>query len=152
MRALYDELVPLAPSRLSLFGPARFAAGNREPVARLVVALHVAGTVARGCDPLADHVANDDLSSNRRHRRRGDDIAARADRRRAQLGLSLLLAARRDIDPLRLAELGLSQRGARLARMAVAGGCGPSGRNADHVRVIRRTPADRIRGFLVARL
>ena len=41
------------------------------------------------------------LRADRRHRRRADDVAARAARRRAQLGLPLLLAARRDVHALR---------------------------------------------------
>ena len=55
-----------------------------------------------GCrDALADHVACADLRTNRRHRGGTDDFVARATGRRAQLGLSLLLAARRDADVAR---------------------------------------------------
>ena len=39
-----------------------------------------------------------DVRAVRRHRRRADDVAPRVDRRRAQLGLSLLLAARCVVD------------------------------------------------------
>ena len=45
---------------------------------------------------LAAHAQGAHLRADRRHRRRADDLAARAARRRAQLGLPLLLAARRD--------------------------------------------------------
>ena len=42
-----------------------------------------------------------DVRADRRDRRRADDVAAGVDRRRAQLGLPLLLAARRDADAAR---------------------------------------------------
>ena len=45
---------------------------------------------------LAHHAEGADLRADRRHRRRADHLAAGAARRRAQLGLPLLLAARRD--------------------------------------------------------
>ena len=59
--------------------------------------------VARRRAALADHAEGADLRADRRHRRGADDVAARADRRRAQLGLSLLLAARRDVHAVRAA-------------------------------------------------
>ena len=45
--------------------------------------------------PLADHAKGADLCADRRHRGGAHHLPARADRRGAQLGLSLLLAARR---------------------------------------------------------
>ena len=48
--------------------------------------------------PLAAHPAADDPRADRRHRGRADHVAARGLRRRAQLGLPLLLAARRGAD------------------------------------------------------
>ena len=45
------------------------------------------------------HPAADDARRDRRHRRGADHVAARGLRRRAQLGLPLLLAARRGADP-----------------------------------------------------
>ena len=95
--------------------------------------------------PLADHAEDADLRADRRHRRGGDDLVAGMDRRRAQLGLSVLLDPRCDADALRAAQLGLSRRGAGLARVAAARGRRASLRNADHVRHRRRAPADRIR-------
>ena len=47
--------------------------------------------------PVADHAQGADLRPDRRHRRRGHHLAARAARRPAQLGLPLLLAARRHL-------------------------------------------------------
>ena len=51
-----------------------------------------------------------------------DDLAARVDRRRAQLGLPLLLAARRDVHDLLADERGLHRRSVRVPRLAAA--CG----------------------------
>ena len=52
--------------------------------------------VARAGAALADHAEGAHLRADRRHRGRADHLAARAARRRAQLGLPLLLAAGRD--------------------------------------------------------
>src|SRR5437763_15838943 len=113
-------------------------------MARLGGPLHASWAVARGDRPLADHLADADQSPDRRDYRGADDVIAGIDRRRAQLGLPILLDPRRDPYALRAAELGLPHRGARLARVAAAGGSRASFGNADHVRSGRRTPADRI--------
>ena len=63
-----------------------------------VDALHVRRPLARRRHALAAHAQGAHLRADRRHRRRADDVAARAARRRPQLGLPLLLAARRDAD------------------------------------------------------
>ena len=65
------------------------------------------GEQPRSGDALADHAEGADLCADRRHRRGADDLAAGKARRRAKLGLSLLLAARRHLyaagaDELRL--------------------------------------------------
>ena len=52
--------------------------------------------LARGGRPLADHAQGADLRADRRHRRGADDLAAGGARRRAQLGLPLLLDPRCD--------------------------------------------------------
>ena len=57
---------------------------------------------------------------------------------RAQLGLSLLLAARRDADAARAHECRLLRRGADVARLAVARRCRQPGSDADHVWPRRR--------------
>ena len=75
-----------------------------------------ARAVAR--DPQGAHVRAD-----RRHRRRSDDVAARGARRRAELGLPLLLAARRNAHAARTRPRGL--RRTRPARGAT-GSCARS--------------------------
>ena len=87
--------------------PPRPLARDRALVARVVeraaptrASDHEAGR------PLADHAQGADLRADRRHRRRADHLAARAARRRAQLGLPLLLAARRHLHALALLHAG----------------------------------------------
>ena len=57
---------------------------------------------------LVDHAEAPHLRADRRDRGGADHLAAGADRRPAQLGLSLLLGARRDAVALRLPDVGLS--------------------------------------------
>ena len=64
----------------------------------------------------------------------------------AQLGLPLLLAARRHPDPARADERRLLRRGAGLARLAAARGRGQPGADADHVWHRRRAAPDRMGG------
>ena len=90
-------------------------------------------------------------AADRRHRRRADDVVAGAHRRQAQLGLPLLLAARRHSDAARLDACRLLRRGAGLARMAVARDRRQPGSAADHVRHRRRAAARRMGGRLAAR-
>ena len=71
-------------------------------------------------------------------------------RRRAQLGLPLLLDPRRDADALRAAHLRLPGGGARLARMDAARRRRASLAAADHVRPRRRAAAERDRAALAA--
>src|SRR5436190_5723457 len=101
---------------------------------------------------LVDYVEGTRPSRNRRYRRGGDDVVAGAARRPAQLGLSVLLAARCDFDALRAIEFWFSGRGCGLARLAAACGRWLARANADHVRDRWRTPADRIRGALASGL
>ena len=67
-----------------------------------------------------DHAQGAHLRADGRHRRRADHLAARGDRRRAQLGLPLLLGARRDAHAPGADPRGLPRRGGRLARLAAA--------------------------------
>ena len=99
-----------------------------------------------------DHAQGADLCADRRHGRGADHVAAGAARRRAQLGLSLLLAARRHAGSARRHECRLFRGSAGVARMAVARGRRQSGPIADHVRHRRRAAADRMDRALAARL
>ncbi len=94
---------------------------------------------------VADHAQGADLRADRRDRRRAHDVAARAHRRRAQLGLPLLLAARRDADADGAAERRLRRGGAGVARLAAARGRRRSRGPADHVRAGGRAAAARAR-------
>ena len=75
-----------------------------------------------------------DVHADRRDRRRGDDLAARDARRRAQLGLPLHLDARRDVHPAgaALAQPRLGGRGVHAVRGRPR--AQPRRRDADHVR------------------
>ena len=81
-----------------------------------------------------------------------DHVAARMARRDAQLGLPLLLGARRDADPLRADDRRLSPRGARLARLAAARGRGRPRADADHVRRRGRAAPPRVEADWLAGL
>ena len=83
-----------------------------------------------------------DVRANGRGDRRADDLAARGNRRRAQLGLSLHLAARRVADPVRTDDARLSRGGCGLHPLDRADGRVRSdARAADHVRHRRSTRA-----------
>ena len=71
---------------------------------------------------LADHAQGAHLRADRRHRRRADHLAARGHRRRAELGLPLLLAARRHHHAGGAAAHRLQRRGGRWRRVAAARG------------------------------
>ncbi len=59
--------------------------------------LHLQRPVARGGASFSDHAQGAHLCADGRHRRRANDLAPRTARRRAQLGLSILLVARCDV-------------------------------------------------------
>ena len=76
---------------------------------------------------------------DRRHRRGADDLAARGARRVAQLGLPVLLAARRDVHPAGAASGRLhARRPSAWREWLLRAVAGSPGRPADHVR---RRPA-----------
>jgi hypothetical protein len=64
---------------------------------------------------LAHHIEGSDICANWRHRCGADHIAAGEDWWFSQLGLSVLLAARRDAHAARLHERRILRRGAMLA-------------------------------------
>ena len=90
--------------------------------------------------PLARDAEGTHVQADRRHHRGAHDLAAGTTGRRAQLGLSLLLAAGRDFH-LECAAAGrLRQGGDSLARMAAARGGGLAAGSADSVRRDGRAP------------
>ncbi len=93
-----------------------------ERLAPLVGALPIPGTMARGGPAIADHPEGSDLRADRRPRGRAHHVAAGVAGGRSQLGLSLLLAARRDLHLEFPAAGRLQRRGLGVARMVVAGG------------------------------
>ena len=130
------------PSHELASGPGRRRGGarrHRGVLARLAARLRVRRRVCRSRAHVARRAQGADVPADRRDRRRADDVAAGADRRRAELGLPLLLAARRDVHALRADERRLHRRGAGLARLAAARGRRRSGEGADPLR--RRRPA-----------
>ena len=104
--------------------------------------LELPGDWAAARAPLAHRAQGADLRPDRRDRRRADDVAAGVDRLGAQLGLPLLLAARRDAHAARPAPLQPRRRGGTLAALADPGDRGRPGRRPDHVRRRRRAAPD----------
>jgi hypothetical protein len=91
-----------------------------------------------------------ELRRDRRDRRRAHHVATRAAWRRTQLGLSLLLVTRRDLDADGIDVRGLSRGGASVARVAPAQRGGKSASAPDHVRLVRRTAASGMGSAVVA--
>ena len=104
--------------------------------------------MARAGAALAPHVGGVDVRGDRRHRRRAHHVVAGGHRRNAQLGLPLLLDARRDPHARSVPHRRLPERGVALARVAPAGGCGRADHAADDVRRRRRAAAHRARARL----
>ena len=114
------------------------AATPRATGAEWLAACTYDGRVAGGGDPLADHAQGADLRSDRRHRRRRHHVAAGEARRRAQLGLPVLLVARRDDHAAGVDVCGLRERGAGLA---ARGCCGRSPATRPRCRSCTASPA-----------
>ena len=114
-------------------------------VAPLVGSLYLRRRVPRGGPDLADRPQGLDLGDDRRADRRADDVVARRPRRRAQLGLSLLLVARRRADARGPADRRLRRGGAHLPRLPGTGRHRRPRRHPDHVRHRGRAPPDRVR-------
>jgi hypothetical protein len=81
--------------------------GNPRLVEGMVRPLQIPGGISQTGAAIPNHAQGDDLHAERRHRGRDDHVAAGEDRRRPQLGLPLLLAARCDPQLACLAELRL---------------------------------------------
>ncbi len=91
------------------------------------------GELRRCRRTIVDHAQGAHLPSHGRNRRCSDHLLAGTARRRAKLGLSLLLASRCHVYPARTYECGLLRGSPSLARLAAAGGGGKPRSSADHV-------------------
>ena len=108
--------------------------------------LHFRRSLARRRDAFAHHLEGPHLQPDRRHRRRPHHLAARDARGGPQLGLPVLLAARRHLDA-GVAHAGRLLRGGHgLAQLAAAGRGRRPGRSPDHVRAGRRAASRRVGG------
>ena len=102
-------------------------------LAALARAVALQRPLARDGPPLGAHAEAADLRPDRRDRRRADDVAARAARRRAQLGLPLHLDPRRRVLALRPAAARLHRGGRGVHALArptarATGRSAPAGR------------------------
>ena len=110
------------------------------------------GPVARRRGAVAAHAEGPELRAHRRHRRGRHHVAAGVDRQRPQLGLPLLLAARRHLHPERPAGERLPRRGVGVERVAPPRGGGQPRQAPDHVRRGRGAPPRRVRDPVARRL
>src|SRR6516162_10022931 len=94
--------------------------------------------MARRGGALTDYVERFDLCADWRPGRGSHYFLARANRWRAQLGLSLLLAARCSADFARVTARRLSRGSYFVAPMVIACHCGKPGPNANDLRRQRR--------------
>ncbi len=149
---LHTGVVPLArgtpgTSRQSLRGdPHRSLLGGVGTAMLLRRALQGRGRA------VPHHAQGADVRADRRHRGRRHHLAARGAGRQPQLGLPLLLVARRHAHTGVADARRLLQRGDGVARLAAARGGGRRHETADHVRARRRTASRGVGGALVARL
>ena len=128
------------------------ADGHAEVLAQMVRPVLVRRRIFRRRAALAHHAQVAYVRADGRHRCRRDHVASGAAGRRPQLGLPLLLAARRDGDAARTDERALLRRSRCVAALAAAGGRRQSRAGADHVRPCGRAAAGRVDRGLVTRL
>ena len=149
---LLDHLgaVPSRPPRMD--GLRASHRGHDQGGRRVGGAVPGRRTACRGRTSLAAHPAAAHPRGDGRDRRRADDLAARGLRRRTQLGLPLLLAARRRAHPRVAGRRRLHRRGAAVAQLAAPRGRGRSRGPADHVHRRWRPEAPRAHPGPPARL
>ena len=152
MRAVRHDARPLPSAAARRDGVARGLAADGIVLARLVDPLLLHRSPEGGGPALLVDLEGADLRGDRRDRRRSHHVAAGAARRRTQLGLPLLLAARRDLHADGLVGRGLSRGSAGVARVAPAQRGRQPEPAPDHVWLVRRTAADRMGGAVAARL
>ena len=121
---------------------------DRDLLARLDRPLRLRGRLGRRRPQLARRPQGAHVRADRRHGRRRHDVAAGGDRRRAELGLPLLLAARLDAHPAGAARRRLRRRGRRVAGLAAARGRRRPAGPQDHVRHPRRAATAGVRAPL----
>src|SRR3954464_5803363 len=97
---LHLHLVFVARPTAPCPGRRRRAGAGRALVAEVVIALPLRRSLPRRRRRVAHRPQGPDLRSDRRHRRRPNDLVARVAWGRAELGLPVLLGARRDAVPL----------------------------------------------------
>ena len=124
---------------------------DRAVLADLVRPVHLRRALPRGRPAVAAHPQGADLRADRRHRRGRDDLAAGGARRRAQLGLPVLLAARRRVHPAGAGQDRLHRGGRRVAGVAAARDRRQPGPAADPLRRGRRAARPGARAALAAR-
>src|SRR6266403_3851649 len=96
--------------------------------------LRVRRQMARRSRAVARHAQRPYLRAHWRNRSGGDDFVAGKNRRRAQLRLSLLLAARCDLHAFRTDACRFCRRSAFVARLALARDRGKPGADANSLR------------------
>ena len=146
------HLVPVAPPAAGAGLRHRRHRPDRDVVAGLGLALQARRPLRGPGPPLPAHPAGPEPRGHGRHRRGAHDVAARGARRGPQLGLPLLLAARRRADAGGAARPRLPRERRQLALVAAPLRRGrPRGR-ADHVRRRRRAAARGVHARPPARL
>ena len=150
--SLRAELLAVASTAACAVRPDHRASRYRDVLARLVGEMPARRTVVGCCAALDDHAQGADLCADGRNGCGSNHLAARAARRRAQLGLSFLLAARCHAGFARRHECRLLRGGSGLARLAITRGRRQPGSIADHVRHRRRAAADRVDRAVAPRL
>ena len=108
-------------------------AGDAEILGEMGRRLQLPGTLPGRGGALADHSESSHLSADGRDRRRGNHLPAGTVGRPQELGLSLLLAARRDLHPAGLHAWRLLPGGKGLAAVVAARHCRQSRSGSDHV-------------------
>ena len=111
---------------------------DRVVVAQLVEAVDLRRRLARRGAAVADHAEGAHVRADGRDRRRADDVAARVDRRRPQLGLPVLLAPRRDVHAARAARTRATRT---RRRRGASGSCAPSPASPPTCRSCTAPPA-----------
>ena len=122
---------------------AAVAAAHADVVARLGRQVHLRRALPAGRHPQRARAQAARVRALGRDRRRADDVAARADRRRPQLGLPLLLGARRGADGVVAVRPRLRGGGVGVLRLAAAQHAADATGAARPLRRLRRRPGGR---------